>query len=361
MNPAAQQKKDLEAAGCAALGEERLADDVARRLLEAPALTELGLAADAMRRRLHPESVVTYIVDRNINYTNVCVAKCNFCAFYRLPGDAGGYLLSPEELNAKARETVALGGTGILMQGGLHPELGIEFYERLLADLKRHHPLHLHAFSPPEIVHFAAVSKLSIREVLTRLQRAGLDSIPGGGAEILVDRVREAYNAHKSTSAQWLEVMETAHQEGIPTTATMMFGGLEDLHDRITHLRLLRALQDRTGGFTAFIGWTYQPKNTELGGRATSAADYLRTLAVSRLYLDNFKNIQASWVTMGVKTGQVALTFGANDMGSIMIEENVVRAAGAVNELDRANMERVIRDAGFTPVQRDTLYGPVAA
>ncbi|MCZ6746731.1 MAG: dehypoxanthine futalosine cyclase [Acidobacteria bacterium] len=361
MNQATRQKRDLEAAGRTALGEERLSDDVARRLLEAPALTELGLAADAMRRRLHPEPVVTYIIDRNINYTNVCVAKCNFCAFYRLPGDAGGYLLSPEELDAKARETVALGGTGVLMQGGLHPELGIEFYERLLADLKRRHSLHLHAFSPPEIVHFAAVSKLSIREVLTRLQRAGLDSIPGGGAEILVDRVREAYNAHKSTSAQWLEVMETAHQAGIPTTATMMFGGLEDLDDRITHLRLLRELQDRTGGFTAFIGWTYQPENTELGGRATSAADYLRTLAVSRLYLDNFANIQASWVTMGVKTGQVALSFGANDMGSIMIEENVVRAAGATNQLDQTNMERVIRDAGFTPLQRDTLYRPTAA
>ena len=361
MTPSPSRQADMDAATAAALGQERLADDVARRLLETPALPDLGLAAGAMRRRLHPEPVVTYIVDRNVNYTNVCVAKCNFCAFYRLPGDDEGYLLSPEELDAKVRETIELGGTGILMQGGLHPELGIEFYERLLTDLKERHGIHLHAFSPPEIVHFAGVSRLSIRQVLERLHRAGLDSIPGGGAEILVDRVRLAYNAHKSTTAQWLEVMETAHDLGIPTTATMMFGGLETLDERITHLRLVRELQDRTGGFTAFIGWTYQPNNTELGGRATTAADYLRTLAVSRLYMDNIPNIQSSWVTMGVKTGQVALSFGANDMGSTMIEENVVRAAGTSNSLDRPNMERVIRDAGYKPVQRDTLYRPVAA
>jgi cyclic dehypoxanthinyl futalosine synthase len=348
----------LAAAEEAALGGTRLDDIHARALLETDRVVDLGLAAGAMRRRLHPEPAVTYIIDRNINYTNVCVAKCNFCAFYRLPGHEEGYLLAPEELDAKVRETLELGGTGILMQGGLHPELGIEFYERMLAGLKRH-GIHLHAFSPPEIVHFAGVSRLSIREVLKRLQAAGLDSIPGGGGEILVDSVRAAYNAHKSTTAQWLEVMETAHSLGIPTTATMMFGGLESADDRITHLRLVRELQDRTGGFTAFICWTYQPANTELGGEETTAVDYLRTLAVSRLYLDNIPNIQSSWVTMGIKVGQVALGFGANDMGSIMIEENVVRAAGASNRLDRANMERIIQDAGYRPVQRDTLYRDV--
>jgi cyclic dehypoxanthinyl futalosine synthase len=361
MSTHADPHSDLAAAARTALGQERMNEEVARRLLETRSLTELGLAAGTMRKRLHPDPVVTYIVDRNVNYTNVCVAKCNFCAFYRLPGDDEGYLLSPDELDAKVKETIELGGTGILMQGGLHPELGIEFYERLLSDLKERHGIHLHAFSPPEIVHFAGVSRLSIRQVLERLKKAGLDSIPGGGAEILVDRVRQAYNAHKSTTAEWLEVMETAHDLGIPTTATMMFGGLETLDERITHLRLVRELQDRTHGFTAFIGWTFQPDNTELGGTATSAADYLRTLAVSRLYLDNIPNIQSSWVTMGVKTGQVALSFGANDMGSIMIEENVVRAAGTSNSLDRPNMERVIRDAGYTPSQRDTLYRPVAA
>ncbi len=355
-----QDDRALEQAARAARGEARLEESHARRLLETPRVVELGLAAGGMRRRLHPGPEVTYIIDRNVNYTNVCVAKCNFCAFYRLPGHDEGYLLSPEELDAKVRETVDLGGTGVLMQGGLHPELGIEYYERMLAGLKRH-GIHLHAFSPPEIVHFAGVSRLSIREVLSRLKAAGLDSIPGGGGEILVDSVREAYNAHKSTTSQWLEVMETAHGLGIPTTATMMFGGLESLDHRITHLRLIRELQDLTGGFTAFICWTYQPAHTELGGRETTAVDYLRTLAVSRLYLDNIPNIQSSWVTMGVKIGQVALSFGANDMGSIMIEENVVRAAGATNRLDRPGMERVIRDAGYTPVQRDTLYRPVHA
>ena len=350
----------LQAAERAALGIQRLDETMARQLLETPRVVDLGLAAGEMRHRLHPEPTVTYIVDRNVNYTNVCVAKCNFCAFYRLPGDPQGYLLSPEELDAKVRETIELGGTGVLMQGGLHPELGIEFYERMLTRMKKH-GIHLHAFSPPEIVHFAGVSRLSIREVLTRLKGAGLDSIPGGGAEILVDSVRDAYDAHKSTTAQWVEVMETAHSLGIPTTATMMFGGLETLDDRITHLRLVRELQDRTGGFTAFIGWTYQPANTALGGRETTTVDYLRTLAVSRLYLDNIPNIQSSWVTMGTKIGQVGLSFGANDMGSIMIEENVVRAAGASNCMDRANMERVIRDAGYTPLQRDTLYRRVEA
>ena len=351
----------LEAAAAAAAGTSRLDDRAARRLLETSRVMELGVAANAMRSRLHPGDAVTYIIDRNINYTNVCIAKCNFCAFYRLPGQKGEYLLSPDELDQKIRETLALGGTGILMQGGLHPELGIEFYERMLGDIKRKHHIHLHAFSPPEIVHFARVSRISIREVLQRLQAAGLDSIPGGGAEILVDSVRQAYNAHKSTTSEWLEVMETAHGLQIPTTATMMFGGLETLDDRITHLRLVRELQDRTGGFTAFIAWTYQPDNTELGGKPATAVDYLRTLAVARLYLDNIPNIQSSWVTMGTKIGQVALSFGANDMGSIMIEENVVRAAGASNRLDADNMKRIIRDAGHVPVQRDTLYRQVTA
>ena len=345
----------------AARGTARLEDATARQLLETPRLLELGVTANLMRRRLHPANEVTYIIDRNINYTNVCIAKCNFCAFYRLPGQEGEYLLSSGELDEKISETLALGGTGVLMQGGLHPELGIEFYERMLRDIKKKHAIHLHAFSPPEIVHFARVSRIPIRTVLERLEAAGLDSIPGGGAEILVDTVRKAYNAHKSTTEEWLEVMETAHDIELPTTATMMFGGLETLDDRVTHLRLIRDLQDRTGGFTAFICWTYQPENTALGGKVTTAADYLRTLAVSRLYLDNIPNIQSSWVTMGTKIGQLALSFGANDMGSIMIEENVVRAAGASNRLDEENMRRIIRDAGYTPVQRDTLYRPVTA
>ncbi|MFQ5718225.1 MAG: cyclic dehypoxanthinyl futalosine synthase [Acidobacteriota bacterium] len=349
------------AAGAVARGEARLTDSEARQLLTTPHMIDLGIAAGTMRRRLHPENRVTYIIDRNVNYTNVCVAKCNFCAFYRRPGQDGEYLLSPEELDRKIEETLALGGTGVLMQGGLHPELGIEYYERLLAAIKSRHTIHLHAFSPPEIVHFSRVSRISVHEVLTRLRTAGLDSIPGGGAEILVDRVRRAYNAHKSTTDEWLSVMETAHGLGIPTTATMMFGGLESLDDRITHLRRIRRLQDATGGFTAFICWTYQPGHTELGGQTTTAVDYLRTLAVARLYLDNIRNIQSSWVTMGTKIGQVALSFGANDMGSIMIEENVVRAAGATNRLDAEGMQRIIRDAGYTPVQRDTLYRHVAA
>ncbi|MFQ5670368.1 MAG: cyclic dehypoxanthinyl futalosine synthase [Acidobacteriota bacterium] len=359
MTAATHESEALQAAARTALHGARLSDRAARALLETRRLTDLGLLATEMRRRHHPEPSVTYIIDRNVNYTNVCVAKCNFCAFYRLPGDEEGYLLSPEELDAKLAETIALGGTGILMQGGLHPELGIEFYERMLARMKERFPLHLHAFSPPEIVHFSRVSRISVAQVLLRLKRAGLDSIPGGGAEILVDAVRRRYNAHKSSTDEWLGVMETAHSLGLPTTATMMFGGLETLDDRVTHMRLIRDLQERTGGFTAFIGWTYQPANTELGGREATAVDYLRTLAVSRLYLDNIANIQSSWVTMGTKTGQVALSFGANDMGSIMIEENVVRAAGAHNRMDRENMQRVIRDAGYTPVQRDTLYRPV--
>ncbi|MFQ5767533.1 MAG: cyclic dehypoxanthinyl futalosine synthase, partial [Acidobacteriota bacterium] len=331
----------------------------ARKLLETPRLLELGVTANLMRRRLHPADEVTYIIARNINYTTVCIARCNFCAFYRLPGETGEYLLSPRELDLKVQETVDLGGTGILMQGGLHPELGMEFYERMLSRIKERHAIHLHAFSPPEIVHFARLSGLSIGAVLTRLKNAGLDSIPGGGAEILVDSVRRAYHAHKSTTAQWLEVMETAHSLGLPTTATMMFGGLESLDDRITHLDLIRDLQDRTGGFTAFIAWTYQPENTQLGGCETTAVDYLRTLAVARLFLDNIANIQSSWVTMGPKIGQVGLSFGANDMGSIMIEENVVRAAGASHRMDRAAMEHLIRDAGHKAVQRDTLYRKV--
>jgi cyclic dehypoxanthinyl futalosine synthase len=351
----------LAAAERAACGSGRLDAAAALRLLTTDRVAELGLLAGEMRLRLHPLRRVTYIVDRNVNYTNVCVAKCNFCAFYRLPGHDEGYLLSPDELDAKVAETIALGGTGILMQGGLHPELGIEYYERLLRGIKTRHRIHVHAFSPPEIVHFSGIARLSIREVLTRLMAAGLDSMPGGGGEILVDEVRERYNAHKSSTREWLEVMETAHGLGLPTTATMMFGGLERLEDRVTHLELIRELQDRTGGFTAFICWTYQPKNTELGGVETTAVDYLRTLAVSRLYLDNVPHLQSSWVTMGAKIGQVALGFGADDMGSIMIEENVVRAAGAAHRLDREGMERIIRDAGYAPEQRDTLYRPVVA
>jgi len=331
---------------------------------EAP-LLDLGLAADLVRRRLHTEPIVTYIVDRNINYTNVCVARCSFCAFYRDPGDPEGYLHTRESLFAKIDETLALGGTGILMQGGHHPDLSIDWYEALLRAICERFPtLHVHAFSPSEIQHIGRVSNLSVEGVLRRLQEAGLRSIPGGGGEILVDEVRRRISPLKTMSADWLDVMETAHRLGIPTTATMMFGHVETYADRTAHLEKIRGLQDRSlaggsVGFTAFISWTYKTENTALGGREVSSAEYLRTQAISRLFLDNVPNIQSSWVTQGKEIGQVALKFGANDMGSTMIEENVVRAAGAHGGTTRTELERLIRAAGYIPRQRDTLYNLV--
>ncbi len=349
-----------------AISGERLDPGEALHLFRHAPLMDLGLAADLVRRRLHPEPIVTYIVDRNINYTNVCVVRCSFCAFYRDPGHPEGYLHSREVLFAKIEETLALGGTGILMQGGHHPDLPLEWYEDLLRSFRERFPrLHLHAFSPPEIQHIVRVSGRPLPEVLRRLKAAGLGSIPGGGGEILVDEVRRKISPLKTMSADWLAVMEEAHRAGLPTTATMMFGHVETYADRVAHLRQIRDLQDRSLGregaaFTAFIAWTYKPENTALGGREVTSAEYLRTQAIARLYLDNVPNLQSSWVTQGKEIGQVALKFGANDMGSTMIEENVVRAAGAYGCTTRSEIERLIREAGYIPRQRDTLYNLVA-
>jgi cyclic dehypoxanthinyl futalosine synthase len=309
-----------------------------------------------VRFRLHPEPFVTYIIDRNINYTNVCTAQCAFCAFYRDLPSKEGYVLSKEELARKIEETVALGGNQILLQGGLHPDLGIEFYEELFRWMKATYPIWIHGLSPAEVQHICRVSKLGLEKALRRLMAAGLDSIPGGGAEILSDRVRNIIGIAKGTTAEWLEVMEAAHRLGMKTTATMMFGHVETLEERIEHLLHLRDLQDRTGGFTAFIGWTFQPENTAMAGEELTSYQYLRTLAVARVMLDNFPNVQASWVTQGGKIGQISLRFGANDFGSLMIEENVVSAAGAHFRLTEAEIARAIQDAGFVPKRRTMRY-----
>jgi len=352
----------------AARGERRLTDAEALDLLERADMLDLGAAAGEMRMRLHPTRDVTFIVDRNVNYTNVCVSGCRFCAFYRDASDPDAYVLPPDELYAKVAETIDLGGTAILLQGGLHPDLGIDWYEGMLRELKARFHIHVHGFGPPEIVHIAKVSGIPTLEVLTRLRDAGLDSLPGGGAEILVDRVRGYVSPHKATSQQWLDVMREAHSIDMSTTATMMFGGMETAEERIEHMRRVRDVQDEAVagghvGFRAFIPWSFQPGNTALEEERSTAASgwqYLRVLAVSRLYLDNVANIQASWVTQGAKIGQIALAFGANDLGSTMIEENVVAAAGTRYMLARDELVRLARDAGFTPVQRDTLYREVA-
>jgi cyclic dehypoxanthinyl futalosine synthase len=329
-------------------------------LLASPDLIGIGMAADAVRRELHPEGVVTYIIDRNINYTNFCTEYCSFCAFYRPMGHAEGYVLSKEVIFDKIQETLDLGGTGILMQGGLHAELTIEWYEDLLASIKRRFPrIHLHCFSAPEILHIAQVSGLPLRDTIARLRDAGLDSIPGGGAEILDDAVRYRISRLKCSTAEWVEVHRTAHRLGMRTTATMMFGCGETLEQRVNHLEVVRRLQEETGGFTAFIPWTFQRENTSLGRfikEEATAVEYLKTLAVSRLYLENIPNVQSSWVTQGLKTCQLGLRFGANDVGSVMIEENVVSAAGAHHRSTEEELRRIIRDAGFVPKQRDTLY-----
>jgi cyclic dehypoxanthinyl futalosine synthase len=335
---------------------ERLAREEGVALLQRGDLLELGMLADAVRRRLHPEGVVTYIIDRNINYTNVCTAQCAFCAFYRDLPSKEGYVLSKAELSQKIEETLALGGRQILLQGGLHPDLGIEYYEQLFQWMKATYPIWIHGLSPAEVHHICRVSKLTLEETLRRLMAAGLDSIPGGGAEILSDRVRNIIGIAKGSTAEWLEVMETAHRLGMKTTATMMFGHVETLEERIDHLLHLRDLQDRTGGFTAFIGWTFQPENTAMAGDELTSFQYLRTLAVARVMLDNFPNVQASWVTQGGKIGQLSLRFGANDFGSLMIEENVVSAAGAHFRLTEAEIARSIQVAGFTPKRRTMQY-----
>jgi cyclic dehypoxanthinyl futalosine synthase len=336
---------------------ERLSREEGVALIRGAELLELGALADEVRWRLHPEPVVTYIIDRNINYTNVCTAQCAFCAFYRDLPSKEGYLLTKAELSQKIEETIALGGSQLLLQGGLHPDLGIEFYEELFHWIKSTYPtIWIHGLSPAEVKHIEKVSRLSTEEALRRLMAAGLDSIPGGGAEILSDRVRQIIGIHKGSTADWLGVMEGAHRLGMRTTATMMFGHVETLEERIDHLLHLRDLQDRTHGFTAFIAWTFQPSNTAIGGEELTSFEYLRTLAVARVMLDNFPSVQASWVTQGGKIGQVSLRFGANDFGSLMIEENVVSAAGAHFRLTEAEIARNIQEAGFIPKRRTMHY-----
>jgi cyclic dehypoxanthinyl futalosine synthase len=354
----------------------RIARKQAISLLKSYDLLDLGLMADERRKKIHPESIVTFVVDRNINYTNVCINKCKFCAFWRNEEDPEAYLLDKNTLFKKIEETVNLGGTQILLQGGLHPSLTIDYYTGLLSSIKKRFDINIHGLSPPEICYIADSTGITVREILKILKKAGLDSIPGGGAEILSDRIREVISPKKIKSSRWLEVMENAHLIGMRTTATMMFGSIEEPEDIILHLDSIRNLQDRTGGFTAFIPWSFQPWKTELniipkyiiqntGGRKTiksrvqnhaTAVEYLKILAFSRIYLDNFENIQASWVTQGLKLAQVALRFGANDFGSTMIEENVVASTGVAHSVSKREMIKAIKEAGFKPAQRDTLY-----
>lgn len=343
------------------LGKERLSGDEGLFLLEQDDIHWLASLADEVRWRLNPERAVTYVIDRNINYTNVCVTLCKFCAFYRKPGDSQAYVLSNEQIGRKIDEAKALGATSILLQGGHNPKLKIEYYEDLFSFIMENHPIHLHALSPSEILHIARVSKLDLAETLARLKAAGLKSIPGGGAEILTDRVRTEISPHKNEVSGWMQVMREAHQQDIRTSATMMFGHVETLAERIEHLTALRDLQDQTGGFTAFIPWTFQPANTELDKpehhlHNLGVVDYLKMVAVSRLMLDNFQSIQASWVTQGAKAAQISLSYGANDFGSTMIEENVVRSAGVRFRMDEAEIVRLIRDADYEPVRRTILY-----
>jgi cyclic dehypoxanthinyl futalosine synthase len=341
-----------------AVAGERLSPDEGLALLQSNDLAAIGRASDLVSRRLHPEPIRTYNIDRNINYTNICSAVCDFCAFYRRPKHAEGYVLPREVLLDKVRETVALGGDQILMQGGLHPDFKLEWYEELLRDIKSHFPqVNLHAFSPPELHAFTKVNKLPIRTVLERLKAAGLGSIPGGGAEILVDRVRKEITRGKVLTDDWLNVMRVWHELGGVSSVTMMFGHVETLAERIEHLERVRQLQDETRGFTAFICWTFQPEHTDMAHIPPAGSfDYLRTQAVSRLYLDNIPNIQSSWVTQGLKIGQLALLFGANDMGSLMIEENVVAEAGTVHYLTLDQIRAAIEELGFMPRQRNVRY-----
>ncbi|MBI5057262.1 MAG: dehypoxanthine futalosine cyclase [Nitrospirae bacterium] len=357
----------------------RITKKQALTLLKSADLLGLGQMADGSRKKLHSDGIVTFIIDRNINYTNVCINKCKFCAFYRDKDDPDAYVLGRRKLFSKIKETISLGGTQILIQGGLHPELDINYYVDLLKTIKDKFPIHIHGFSPPEVCYMADKAELSIKKTLQILNEAGLDSIPGGGAEILSDRIREKISPKKIGKDRWLEVMEQAHRIGMKTTATMMFGSVEGPEDIIEHLDAIRRLQDRTNGFTAFIPWSFQPGNTELGIRdqglgigkkrktnpqpptpnpfhAATAIDYLRVLALSRVYLDNVPNIQASWVTQGLKMAQVALRFGANDFGSTMIEENVVASAGVKYRVSVQDIINSIKTAGFQPAQRDMYY-----
>jgi cyclic dehypoxanthinyl futalosine synthase len=335
----------------------------AERLYGLP-LEELGALAERRRQLAKArdyegrgEAIVTYIVDRNINYTNICNVYCKFCAFYRVAGDADAYVLTRDELDRKIEETLAQGGTQILMQGGHHPGLPMDWYLDLLAHIRAKYPtINIHGFSPSEFIHFRDLFQLPVEEILRRFRAAGLGSIPGGGGEILVDRVRRRVSPLKATSDEWLGVMDTAHGLGLSSTATMMFGHVETVSERIEHLDRVRAQQDRTGGFTAFIAWTFQAENTRLRARTVGAQEYLRMQALSRIYLDNIANVQSSWVTQGPEIGQVALKFGANDLGSVMLEENVVSQAGATFRMSVVDMRRLISDLGYEPRQRDNWY-----
>ena len=342
-----------------ALAGERLTADDCTQLLEARDIARIGVAADEIRQRKNDPSVVTYIIDRNINYTNVCNVVCTFCAFYRRPGKPDTYVHSIEEICKRIDETIALGGTGVLMQGGLHPDFNIEWYEDLLRTLHAKYPkFQLHCFSPPEIHNIHLISSLDYETIMRRLKDAGLNSLPGGGGEILDDEVRKRVST-KCTTQEWLDVMRAVHKVGLRSTATMMFGIGDRIEHRVRHLQRVRYLQDETGGFTAFIPWTFQRENTALGRKIKeepTGIDYLKMVAVSRLFLDNIQHIQASWLTQGLKLGQTALRFGADDMGSIMIEENVVSAAGASTDANEADLRYQIREAGYRPQQRDILY-----
>ena len=334
---------------------KRISYDEAIELYKTKDILELGALANSIRKIKHPENIVSYVIDRNINYTNICCCKCKFCAFYRDIKSDEAYLINEEELSAKIEETLSLNGTQVLLQGGLHPTLKIEYYEDLLRFMKKY-PIWLHAFSPPEIFHIALVSKLSIKETISRLVKAGLDSIPGGGAEILDDDSRNEVSPNKITSEEWLGVMEEAHSQGLKTTSTMMFRKMDSAEVIIGHLDKLRELQDKTGGFTAFIPWPFQTGNSEIDDEEVTALEYLKVLAISRIYLDNIDNIQVSWVTQGDKIGQLGLLYGGNDFGSVMIEENVVKAAGADFRLNTEEIRYLISAAGFIPRQRNMQY-----
>jgi cyclic dehypoxanthinyl futalosine synthase len=350
-------KDRLEAIAEKVLTGERLSAEDGLYLFEEGDLIDTAMLAHTVKERLHPESYVTYIIDQNINYTNICVATCDFCAFHEPVNSVKGYVLSKDQIRQKITETLDLGGTQILMQGGLNPALKIGFFEELFQYIRDTFPqVRIHSLSPPEITYLARISGLTVDETVKRLKKAGLASVPGGGAEILVDEVRKKLNANKCNTGEWLKVMETAHHNGMRTTATMMFGHIESREHRIEHFLRIRELQDKTGGFTAFIPWTFQPENTRVAVEETSAHDYLKTLAISRLMLDNIPNIQVSWVTMGPRIAQVALRFGGNDFGSLMIEENVVAAAGAAFRMSLDEIRRLISDAGYVPRQRDMEY-----
>src|SRR5918992_722732 len=354
-----QATRDIQPILDRALAGERLTTADCAALLGSHDVARMGVASDEVRKRKHPSGVVTYIIDRNVNYTNVCNVVCTFCAFYRRPGKPDTYVTTFEQICEKIDETIALGGTGVLMQGGLHPDFGIEWYEDLLRGLRARYPdFQLHCFSPPEIHNIHLITALDYETIMSRLKAAGLYSLPGGGGEILDDEVRKRVST-KCTTGEWLDVMRAVHRVGLRSTATMMFGIGDRIEHRVRHLQRVRDLQDETGGFTAFIPWTFQRENTALGRRLKdepTGVDYLKMLAVSRLFFDNIENFQSSWLTQGLRLGQVALRFGANDMGSIMIEENVVSAAGAHNSAGEQMLQFLIREAGFIPQQRDILY-----